>query len=168
MNGERGTKCKGIFFSDSPVRPANLPVFHTGIICLSDFIPFLIGFYKGCQRSVICAFNIVREKAGRDLIHPEMISQAFTAVPFSAAWFITAVTVFHVTGNCTFTHDSSYLVQAFPALSRSIYRDSQDTSLFVNSAFIQSFLSLVFQGFLTYIYHKYLFKPRIHHREFLP
>jgi hypothetical protein len=63
---------------------------------LPDSPGFLVGADKCLNRPVVGPFHIVREKAGGHLIHPHMVLETLAAFAFPAAWFITAITVFHV------------------------------------------------------------------------
>jgi len=59
---------------------------------------------EALKGSIPGLFHIIRETAGRQLIHPQMILKALTAFSLPGAWFISAVAVFHIPGNIAF-HD---------------------------------------------------------------
>jgi hypothetical protein len=57
------------------------------------------------QGTVVCSFDIVREKTGRELLHIPVIPDAFAAGSLPAAGLPAAITVLEILFALAFFHD---------------------------------------------------------------
>ena len=64
----------------------------------------LVNLYEPSQGTVIRSFHVIREKAGRKLLHLPMVLKAFAADAFTAAGLIGAVAVLKVLVFVAFSH----------------------------------------------------------------
>jgi hypothetical protein len=59
---------------------------------------------ESIQGTVVCSFDIIREKAGRELLHPPMILDAFAAGSLPAAGLPGAIAVLEILFALAFFH----------------------------------------------------------------
>jgi len=59
---------------------------------------------ESIQRTVVCSFNIIREKAGRKLFHAPVVPDAFAAGSLPAARLPAAVAVLEILFALAFFH----------------------------------------------------------------
>jgi len=65
----------------------------------------LVSLDEAIQGTVICSFDIVREKTGRELFHTPVILDAFAAGALTAARLPAAVTGLEILFALAFFHD---------------------------------------------------------------